>query len=210
MSIPEYIQVAGKSDLYIGFPGDAYASLLKIGEQLDDTRIEINQIFHDVHGDANGGPQGPPIERQFLGMAATAQFNLSRWSTEVHRRLLQHNVLATQGKILDSEVGALILRDRSFRIVIVPSRSNVIASGLANAGTDAFFYNFPCCCIASPVATGQGTKFSLLSFTMQAYRVPAGHPITTGSGNAGRAGILWNKDSTLVPGWTNGAITPPD
>jgi hypothetical protein len=204
----EYIQVAGKSDLYIGFPGDSYATLLKIGEQLDETKIEINQIFHDVHGDRNGGPQGPPIERQFLGMTATCQFNLSRFSTEVHRRILTHNVLATQGKIIDSEVGALILRDRSFRIAIVPSRSNLIGSGLANAGTDAFFYNFPCCCIASPVATGQGTKFSLLSFTMQAYRVPEGHPITIGSGNAGNAGVMWNKVSTLVPGWTNGAHTP--
>jgi hypothetical protein len=209
MSTVEYIQVAGKSDIYLGFPGDSYATVIKAGEQLDETRIEIAQIFHDVHGDRNGGPQGPPIERQFLGETVTCQFNMSRWSTEVHRLLLQHGVMATQGRIQDSEVGALILRDRSFRVAIVPSRSNIIPQGLANAGTDAFFYNFPCCCIASPVATGQGTKFSLLSFTMQAYRVPEGHPITIGTGNEVNVGVLWNKNSTLIPGWTNGAHTPP-
>lgn len=202
-----YIQVAGKSDLYIGFPADDYATVLKIGEQLDETRIEFNQIFHDVHGDANGGPQGPPIERQFLGMAATCQFNLSKWSPEVHRRIIAHNVLATRGKVADMEVGALILRDRSFRIAIVPSRSNLIAAGLQDEEKDSFFYNFPCCCVAAPVATGQGTKFSLLSFTMQAYRVPEGHPKAGGTGNPD-AGVIWNKDSTVIPGWTNGRHTP--
>lgn len=200
-----YIQVAGKSDLYIGFPSDSYGTLLKIGEQLDETRLEFENVFHDVHGDANGGPQGPPIERQFLGAAVRGQFNLSQWSPEVQRRVIAHNAMATQGKIVDSEVGALILRDRSFRICIVPSRSNVIGVGLANAGTDAFFYNFLCCCVSSPVATGQGTKFSLLSFSFQAYRTPAGHGLAGVSDV--NAGVIWNKDSTLVPGWTNGAHT---
>ncbi len=203
-----YIQVAGKSDIYIGFPSDAYATLLKIGEQLDDTRLEFENVFHDVLGDANGGPQGRPIERQFLGASVRGQLSLSKWSPEAYRRILAHNVMATDGKVLDSEIGALILRDRSFRVVIAPSRSNIIGADLQGEGKDAFFYNFPCCCVSSPVNCGQGTKFSLLSFSFEAFRMPEGHPMEGTEG--ANVGTIWNRDSTNVPGWTNGAHTVPE
>jgi len=192
----EYIQVAGKSNIYVGFPGNNYATLLKIGEQMDDTQLEVEQIFHDVPGDRHGGPQGRPIERQILGMSVRGQLNLSRWDPEVRRLIIQHNAMTKEGSISDSEIGALILRDRSFRICIAPSRANLIPAPLADVGKDYFYYNFPCCCILGAIGTGQGTKFSALRFTFEAYRVPDGHPLAPSNP---AEGLVWNRDTTLVP-----------
>lgn len=198
----EYIQVAGKSNIYIGFPANgevsAYATLHKLGEQLDDTRLEIEHIFHDVHGDAHGGPQGRPIERQILGMSVRGQLTLSRWDPAVRRRIFAHGVMGTEGAIADHEIGALILRDRSFRIVIAPSRSNPIEVGEPDAGKDYFFWNFPCCCVTGAVSSGQGTKFSVLNFAFEAFRIPAGHPKNLGGDGLG---VVWNRDYSLVPGF---------
>jgi hypothetical protein len=196
----EYIQVAGKSDLYVGFPSNSYATLLKIGEQMDDTQLDVEQIFHDVPGDRHGGPQGRPIERQILGMTVRGQFNLSRWDPEVRRLIIQHNAMSKEGSISDSEIGALVLRDRSFRICIVPSRDNIIGAGLQDAGKDYFFYNFPCCCVTGAIATGQGTKFSTLRFAFEAFRVPTGHPLAPTNP---AEGLIWNRDTALVPKYSS-------
>lgn len=199
-----YIQVAGKSNLYLGFPGNNYASLIQIGEQMDETSLTVNKFTHDVPGDSHGGPQGPPIEKQQLGMTVSGRFQLSKWSQIAKRLIEKHAVNATEGKITDSEIGSLMLRDRSFRIVIAPSKPNLIPFGEEDAGKDWFFRNFPCCVVSDPVEYGQGTKFSVLSFSFEAHRVPVGHPYAIA--NTTNAGIVYNRDSNLVPGWNNGAL----
>lgn len=193
----EYIQVAGKSDLYLAVMGSGsagtniqqnpanftpgeFGDLIKIGEQMDDTKIQVQGYFHDVFGDRHGGPQGPPIERQMLGQIARVQFSLSRWSHEVRAMIQQHNVFATDGAVQDSEVGALMFRDRCFRLLIKNSRENY-----SQSGDDPFTYNFVCATLSTPVDCGQGSKHSILQFSMEAHRAPEGHP---------NAGVLWNRD----------------
>jgi hypothetical protein len=202
--MPEYIQVAGASKLYIGFPANNYSTLVKIGEQMDETRLSVQKFTHDVPGDSHGGPQGPPIEKQQLGMIVRGQFSLSRWDPAVKRLIESHNVNAVEGRITDAEIGSLLLRDRSFRIVIAPSKSNPIPFGESDAGKDWFFRNFPCCVVGDPVECGQGTKFSVLSFSFEAHRVPVGHYYALT--NANNVGVVYNRDSSLVPGWLNGAL----
>lgn len=202
-----YIQVAGKSNILIGFPQDDYAVMHRIGEQIDETRISVQQVLHAVPGDSQGGPAGEPIEDQILALIHTCQFNLSKWDPIVREKLIRHNVMAKDGSFADSEIGSLLRRDRSFRIVISPSRNTTIPAidpitGVAHpdAGSDYFYYNFCCCTVTSPIETGQGTKFSALQFSMRAYRVPEGHPLAPGSNGANFAeGLIWNRDITGVP-----------
>jgi hypothetical protein len=183
-----YIQVAGKSNLLIGFPDDGYATMHSLGEQLDETKITAELVTHDVPGDSQGGPQGDPIEQQILALRYRGIFNLSKWDPGIRERLITHNLMATPGKFADHEIGALMLRNRSFRIAISPSRSNPIGT----TGVDYFFYNFPCCMIASPIEVGQGTKFSVLQFSFRAFRVPQGHPLAPSDH---REGLIWDRDA---------------
>lgn len=197
-----YIQVAGKSNILIGFPDDDYAQMHRIGEQLDETRLTMEMVTHDVPGDAQGGPQGDPIEQQVLAFRIRGTLNLSKWDHTVRKMLEDHNVMAKHGSFSDSEIGALLLRDRSFRIVISPSKSNPIATPNPittvvdpNATADHFYRNFPCCTIASPIEIGQGTKFSSLQFQFRVWRTPEGHPLAP---VAYQEGLLWNYDKTGV------------
>jgi hypothetical protein len=194
----EYIQVAGKSNILIGFPSD-YTEMMSVGEQMDDTKISIEQVLHDIPGDSQGGPQGDPIEQQILALRVRGQLNLSKWDPAVRRLLIQHGVMATEGSFKQSEIGALLLRDRSLRIVISPSRDTPIPAGDPDGGKDYFYYNFPCCTVTSPIETGQGTKFSALSFQFRAWRVPEGHDLAPGTSGANwRDGLIWNRDATDV------------
>lgn len=205
----EYIQVAGKSNIYIGFPNDGYTTLVKLGEQADEAMLPIENYDHEVPGDRHGGPQGPPIEVQRLGMVVSGQFSLSRWDPFVRRMLIDHGVTAIHGRLQDHEIGSLLIRDRSFRVVIAPSKPNPIPIGQPGAGQDAFFYNFPAALVSGPVETGQGTKFSMLRFSMRAHRVPEGHPYANAGGFGEGVGVIWNRDSSLVPGWSGGSLIVP-
>lgn len=189
-----YIQVAGKSSLLIGFPDDDYATLDVLGEQMDDTQISVQPIFHDVPGDAQGGPQGKPIEKQLLGYDVRGQFNLSKWDPAVVRQIRKFAMTA-DGKISDAEIGSLMLRDRSLRIYIYPSKSNPIPVGAQDAGEDYYAWNFPCCLVTSPIETGQGTKFSACRFSFEAFRVPDGHTLAPTDPTEG---LIWDKDDTGV------------
>jgi hypothetical protein len=189
-----YIQVAGKSDLLVGFPDDDYATLDILGEQMDDTQVSVAPIFHDVPGDSQGGPQGKPIEKQHLGYDVRGQFALSKWDPAVVRQIRQY-ALSREGRITDAEMGALMLRDRSIRIVVRPSKSNPIAVGQQDEGEDHFFWNFPCTLVTSPIETGQGTKFSVCRFSFEAFRVPAGHELIS---ETTLVGEIWNKDDAGV------------
>lgn len=203
-----YIQVAGKSNILIGFPDDAYATLWRVGEQMDDTRLTVEHVLHDVPGDSQGGPQGDPIEQQILAMRVRGTLNLSKWDPEIRDLIIRHNSMAQLGSFSDAEIGALQLRDRSFRIVISPSKVNLIPAldrlGAASqfAGQDYYFWNFPCTTIAAPIETGQGTKFSALQFAFRAWRVPDGHPLAPSDPTEG---LVWNKDVTGVDAVLNPA-----
>ena len=200
MPTTEYIQIAGKSNIYIGFPADSYAALVKVGEQTSDTQLAVQHIKHKVPGDRHGGPEGPPIEEQILGMVITGELNLSRWDQEVRRKIERFNAMATDGAIAQSEIGSLLLRDRSFRILIDPTKTNAIALSEAGAGAaeddDYFVRNFVCCTIDTPIACGQGTKFSSLRFSFTAHRAPEGHPLAPEDPNDG---LIWNRDRTGIP-----------
>jgi len=183
------VKVAGGSNLYLAdaaVPG----TLFWFGEQMDDTAIITREFFNDVPGDSNGGPQGPPIERQVLGRIVQISFSLSTWSQRVRYWLERQNtVYSVNGAVYDWEIGTPILQKHRFRLLIVPTRNNPIpAGGAADKSDDWFTFNFPTALMSSPIECGQSTKFSALSFTMEAHRTP---PID----DANR-GVIWNRDIT--------------
>ncbi|MGV3486238.1 MAG: hypothetical protein ACO1RT_17600 [Planctomycetaceae bacterium] len=207
------IQVAGLSHILIGFKADNYAVMHRIGMQMDDTRISMEPILHNIFGDSQGGPQGQPIEIQKLGVRYRVQFNLSKWDPIIKAKLEQHEAMATEGSFADSEIGALMLRDRSFRLAISPSKDTIIpvndpltGDAHPDAGKDYHFRNFCCCLVSTPIETGQGTKFSALQFAMEAYRVPEGHPLApSSSGQTYANGLIWNRNASGI----DNAYLPP-
>lgn len=196
----EYIQVPGKCNVYIGYPSDSYAALEKVGENINETQLAVEPIMHNVAGDQHGGQEGAPIEMQALGYRVRGQLQLSKWNPEVRRKIERHNLYATDGAVLDSEIGSLLLRDRSFRILLKPAKDNPILLADAGAGAvandDYFVRNFVCCTIESAIACGVGTKFSVLSFAFTAHRAPDDHPLAPA---ANGSGLIWNYNETGIP-----------
>lgn len=186
------IQVAGGSNLYIadGAPADpAEATLYWFGEQMDDTAIVTREFFNDVPGDSNGGPQGPPIERQALGRIVQISINLSTWNQTVRYWVERQNMYSVNGAVNDWEVGTPLLQYHRFRLLIVPARNNKMTlADPIDKGSDWFTFNFPTVLMSSPIECGQGSKFSSLSFTLEAHRGPQISGDTRG--------VIWNRDIT--------------
>lgn len=186
------VQVAGGSNLYIadGSPAQPGGDTLYwFGEQMDDTAIVTREFFNDVPGDSNGGPQGPPIERQALGRIVQISINLSTWNQTVRYWVERQNMYSVNGAVQDWEVGTPLLQYHRFRLLIVPSRNNkMTAAAPANKSEDWFTFNFPTVLMSSPIECGQGTKFSSLSFTLEAHRGPAIDDLNRG--------VIWNRDVT--------------
>jgi hypothetical protein len=209
--IQEYIQVGGKVDVFLAFPisshvvpdfpfdpaplnalgvpgsaSAAYTQLYKLGESEDEIRPSIARKTGSVFGDRYGGREGDPIEKQFFGLGGSVRLRMSRWDPDVLGLVKNCGGLAPGGKVSLADMGALVLRDRSFRMIL-RSVSNV-----------KFRYNYPCCWCDDAIEIGLGTKHSLLEFAVTAHRAPEGHWAAPSSGTDLVTGYTENRDMT---GW---------
>lgn len=157
---------------------------------MDDTAIVTREFFNDVPGDSQGGPQGPPIERQVLGRIVQISINLSTWSQRVRYWVeRQNSAYSVNGAVYDYEVGTPVLQYHRFRLLIVPARDNqMTAAPPADKSEDWFTFNFPTVLMSSPIECGQSSKFSSLSFTLEAHRTPAIDDV--------KRGVIWDRDVT--------------
>jgi hypothetical protein len=157
----DQINVSGKVSITLQFRNIAGlslpAGLQKLGEQMDMTEPEHQVFLHNVPGDRNGGPEGPPIEVQYLGEIARIRCDMSRWDPTVWDFLRKLGVKASQGTITDAHVGQLILTNRAVRVILISSARPI---------------NFPCCIVRNPYVYGMGTKFSRASVEFEAHRTP--------------------------------------
>ena len=167
----ESINVTGKVDLMVAF--DSYDELDKLGEAMDMHDIEERAFFHNVPGDRHGGPQGPPIEIQYLGSIVVVRVELSRWDPDVFDELRKRKVQATTGKVLLSEVGTPLLAANYFRLLLLSTTRPI---------------SFPCVVCRDAMAYGMGSKFSSVGLQFECHRMPA-----TVVGWAAE-GVLWNSD----------------
>lgn len=183
------VKIAGASNIYFAQGNAETDPLYYVGEQIDQTGIVIREFFNDVPGDSQGGPQGAPIERQSLGRIHQISFTLSSWSQRLRYFLeAQNNVYSVAGAIKDYEIGAPLMEGHAFRVLVVPVRDNrMTANQPADKSGDYFTFNFPTMILSGPVEIPQSSKFSTLTFTMEAMRTPR---------SKADRGIIWNRDVT--------------
>lgn len=142
-----------------------------LGESMDMVDVEERVFTHNVPGDRYGGPQGPPIEQQWLGEIHVVRMELSRWDPTVWNVVRRRGVRENLGSHQSGDVGALMLASRSCRLILdCPTRP----------------FNYPCALINSSLQYSKGTKFSSVALQVECHVAQQGD----------QAGILFNSDTT--------------
>lgn len=165
------VNYCGKVDVKIQLT-NSVGNLIKLGETMDMTDVEERAFWHNIPGDRHGGPQGPPIEVQWLGSIAVVRMELSRWDTANMDLLRKRKVNATLGTMLLSEVGSLMLATRAFRLCLASTTRPL---------------NFPCVILRDAIPYGMGTKFTSVGLQFECHRCQDG---------SARDGVLY--DSTVT------------
>ncbi len=165
------INVTGKVDVYIQLTNTA-GNLKKLGECLDMADVEDRAYWNPVPGDRYGGPQGPPIDIQYLGSICVVRMELSRWDTAVWDLLKKRQVVTTAGTIALTDVGKVMLANYGFRLLL---------------STTTRPLNFPAVILRDSAQFAMGTKFTSLALSFECHRCQT--PV-------GREGILY--DSTIT------------
>lgn len=211
----DYINVGGKVDVLVAvapsayvlphwpfaagrtvpgtLPGSgpaAYTQLFKLGELEEEVEPRIQNLTGRVTGDRYGGSAGDGIETQFFGQVASIDLVMSRWDEEVWQLLKNNGGLSanTTNAIPLNTIGALMQRDRSFRLLLIPNRDV------------RYVRNFPCCLIESDFSNPISTKYSRLQVRVTAHRAPEGHwsEPTGVAGTSLSIGVVQNWDTTGI------------
>lgn len=165
-------------------PG-AYVALMKLGEAADIIEPQKRNIMDGVKGDRYGGAVGGDIEKQSFGFEYDIQLDLTRWDPEVLAMIECLGGLHPGGaRVPLNTMGALVLRDRSFRLLLYPNID------------PRFIYNFPCCIAEQPRKIGEGTRHSKLSLAVNASRATEGHWGAPASGTDLVTTYVVNQDFT--------------
>lgn len=187
--MPDNVQRFGKSDVLVSAGDLAQNALIKIGEVQDMIDFSEQTYWHNVPGDRHGGPQGPPIDVQWLGQTINISLDFSRYDPQVVDMIRGHYINqpgypppgTNLGQINLSDVGALMLLERAWRVTIRNTYNDIDGAPVATG------LNFPCCIVRTPIGHNRGSKYTAYSWTFEAHRSPEGHS---------QEGVLW--DTTLT------------
>jgi hypothetical protein len=109
------IQVAGLASVKVD-SGVANAIEL-IGYTENGVEIQENQFTYDVHGDENGGDQGPPIDVQNLGQVDIIRMTFTKWDDAIMAKIRPAAKGGTAGTV--PTPGALAIQGSgTFRLLI--------------------------------------------------------------------------------------------
>lgn len=162
-------------------PVAASSALTILGEATDMYDVQERAFYHNVPGDRNGGPQGPPIEVQDLGSIFVISFALSSFDpVEVDK--IRQRARTTLGAIDQADIGNFLLLTGSFRICLDPTPDDATAT--------ADVRNFWCCLARDPIGYNLGTKFQEMRFQFEAHKAPPTHV---------KAGIIQDTDNADLP-----------
>ena len=185
------VRVPGLTEILLAVPpkiaGDdrtiLYNTLYKIGESENGVNVQLMPMIGSVIGDRHGGQEGGPIEQQFFGLRVTAQIQMSRYDIFQVRKLERFgHLLAYEGTIPLNAIGALLMRDRGFRVLFYCMQDPDLS------------INLPCASWTSPIETGKGTKYAKCGLTITGERAPEGYWFP------GAVGAVYDRNIT---GWTS-------
>lgn len=137
-------------------------ALEALGVPLDTPSITDRSFELDVHGDAHGGPDGPPIDVQFLGRVIDVRIEFSTYDRAVLNKIYSrlNGGSGDETTVATADIGDLYFQEsRSFRVLI-------------NNANDP--RNYLRCIFRNPIEVGVGTKFSRLVIDFTAYRNASG------------------------------------
>lgn len=133
--------VGGKALIKIS-TSDAPSVLNILGYSLEGVEIQFQAYTKDIHGDQNGGSNGPPVDVLLMGQTAIIRFDLIDYQQTQLTKVLNHKVVATAG--IPEQAGVLLLAGAVYlRLCIV-------------AVNDPF--NFPYCELLSDETFNLGTN----------------------------------------------------
>jgi hypothetical protein len=174
------IQIAGRVEVFTQIVNTT-GNLIKLGECMDMADIEDRAFFNNISGDRHGGPQGPPIDMQYLGSIYVVRLELSRFDTAEMDKLIKRQVLATAGTIPigTNGPGTLMLAANTFRLCLKsPTRP----------------INFPCVLLRDSIQYSMGTKFTSMAMQFECHRCPDGtYRKTAALGSLDNGGVLYNS-----------------
>ena len=151
------VKTAGLAAIYIGNKGDSFGSMSLLGYTRNGADTSTEAFYEDVHGDANGGDSGPPIEVQFLGEIARVRLELTKWDSTVADNVASRSsAVAAGGGTVDP--GTLLFANGSltmYRVLVWAPNMPI---------------NYPCCMVRAPIEVNRGTKFSTLVLEFEAHK----------------------------------------
>lgn len=154
---------------------DAYqgTGLESLGYTEEGVDVSHRKFFLDVHGDQNGGSDGPPIDIQFLGEIAVVSLRLTTYDSAIADKILRSVAYSsTTGR--HASPGTLMLTDLGgtgsanpayFRLLISPTNDP---------------FNFPIAMIRDPHEQNKSTKHKKFIATFTCYKNPSTQ-------------VLWNQ-----------------
>ncbi len=104
--MPTAVQVPGLAVVSVG--GSVF------GRTRNGIHYSEEPFYNDVHGDAHGGDQGPPIDRQYLGIIARVRLQMTDWDKAVFSTILANVAGGAAGTVLASNIGALYIGGSKF------------------------------------------------------------------------------------------------
>jgi hypothetical protein len=126
-----------------------------LGYNKNDTQVDLNPIWIDVHGDQHGGEEGPPIDAQMLPPFPRIRLELTRVDNAIADKLRALVVGGTAGTYTDADIGSLQVTDSKAISVFIKSTNRPLS--------------FPLCRV-DVASYGKGTKHSSLIFEFEAFR----------------------------------------
>jgi len=137
---------------------DTGGGLSNLGYTEDGAQVTPNAYWVDVPGDENGGPEGPPIDVQYLGETVDIRLVMTSWETTVADAIAARLAGATAGT--PGTPGTMMFNEsKTMRLVLLTTNTP---------------FNFPRVIFRDPIEINKGTKFSRLVLIGRAYKNGSG------------------------------------
>lgn len=130
------VNVAGKCEIWVG-TGSAGA-LEFAGYSMDGVSIIERPFFSNVPGDENGGSEGPPVDKQFMGELHYLRIEMSKYDDAVMAKIrTKLRGLAAQSSLVP---GSLVMCGSYYYRVLLQS-TNFLRNYLAAVPSEPYEFN---------------------------------------------------------------------